>query len=203
MTWIIIGLVLVLAIGPAMYLLPSAKDKRHMMLREAARKHGLMVQITTLPKLDPTDSERVTAGGRTLEPRRSCANYQLPVGQRLHGAGEVLLVKMPEAPTMPVNEVLPGWSLDSGSDSGFWRRLTAIPDVRGLMIAHLGALPDGTYGCALNERYVSCYWNEGVGADAASVAAIQAELEGFKTLLRTHFAAADEQDDNLGDGLKD
>ena len=93
MTWIIIILVIAVVLGPIMHLVPSAKDKRLTALRAAARRCGLTVKITTAPKLDPTAAERVTAGGKTLEPYWSCTAYQIPMAQNLVGVGEFLLLK--------------------------------------------------------------------------------------------------------------
>ncbi len=183
-----------------MYLLPSAKDKRLVMLRQAARKHGLMVKITSVPKLDPTAQERVTAGGKTLEPKYAAASYELPLNTRLRGVGEVMLVRMPDAPTVPLTEALPGWALGADSDQAFWQRLTALPEAVDVIGDVLASLPEGSLGCSLNDRYVSCYWTEKLGSDEDTVAGIEASLMRLKGLLCEHFTPADEAETDLKDG---
>ena len=85
------------------------------------------------------------------------------------------------------------------ADLSFWERLIALPDARELIAGHLAALPEGALGCALNDRYVSCYWTEGPTADADSVAQIQMELSGLRAILRANFAASEDATDVLKD----
>ncbi|MEM9624471.1 MAG: hypothetical protein AAF993_22715, partial [Pseudomonadota bacterium] len=83
MTWLILILVLAMVIGPVMYLVPSARDKRLAELRSQARIAGLGVKLSTLPKLDPSADERVSAGGVIKEAANSCVAYQLPIQGQL------------------------------------------------------------------------------------------------------------------------
>ena len=80
MTWLIIIIILIVAIGPVLYLIPSAKDKRLEQLRTSARKQGLTVKLHQLPKLDPSADERVSPSGEIRTPTISCVGYSLPVG---------------------------------------------------------------------------------------------------------------------------
>ena len=121
MNWLIIILIVFVVIGPVLYLLPNARDKRLIALREQARHAGLAVQITSVPKLDPAAHERVSAGAKTLEPKRLCSAYKMPVATKVVGVEALLLLKKPEFPTVLVNEVVPGWVLHNDSSLSFWR----------------------------------------------------------------------------------
>ena len=114
MTWLIIIGVLVLAIGPIFYLLPSAKDKRLAKLREEARQLGLNVQISFLPKLDPDATERVSAGAAVRDARLTCAAYQLPIGKRLD-LDSFIIQRLPESPTVPIHELFGEWGTLEGN----------------------------------------------------------------------------------------
>ena len=95
LTWLIIALVLVIAIGPVMYLLPSKKDKRLSALREQARKLGLNVRITHVRKLDPTGPERVSSAGEQLDPKVNCVAYSRSVRANLVAFQDLQLIKVP------------------------------------------------------------------------------------------------------------
>ena len=73
MEWFVILLALGVAIGPILYLMPSDRDRYLTSLRALARKLGYTVQLDKVLKLDPTDDERVTAGGGMRQPALSCA----------------------------------------------------------------------------------------------------------------------------------
>ena len=64
--------------------MPSDRDRYLTSLRALARKLGYTVQVDKVLKLDPTDDERVTAGGGMRYPAVSCARYQLPLGITLN-----------------------------------------------------------------------------------------------------------------------
>ena len=53
MTWLLIILVLVVAFGPVLWLVPSKRDKRLSALRSRARAEGLIVEMRRIPKPDP------------------------------------------------------------------------------------------------------------------------------------------------------
>lgn len=190
MNWLIIILVLALAIGPVLYLLPNAKDKRLTALREQARRLGLSVKITSLPKLDPSASERVSAGGKRLDPRVMCASYELPMAQSVREVEPLLFLRLPLEPTVPVREVFDGWALHGDSSAEFWARYSS--DQRSLGVLHecIDRLPRDTLGVAVDERFVSCYWQEKSAAESNVVAQIQAGLAMLRDQLCGRFGAA-------------
>lgn len=50
MTWLIVFIVVALILAPVMWMMPSAAQKRQAIMRERARKLGLMVNIVDLPQ---------------------------------------------------------------------------------------------------------------------------------------------------------
>lgn len=179
MTWLIIVLILVVVIGPVMYLVPTAADKRLTGLRAEARRLGLNVQISSVPKLDPSSDERVTAGGKPLDPRIQCAAYQLTVGENLPIVGQLVLLKLPERPTVLVNEVAPGWVLQQESDAVFWKQYNAAGKGVEKLLEAASLLPGDVLGVAISSRSISCYWRERAQPESGAVDAI---AQGLKLL---------------------
>lgn len=170
-----------------MYLIPNARDKRLTTLRATARAEGLTVQITSVPKLDPSSAERVSAGGKTLEPKIACAAYKLPVGQKLTLKGEITLLKMPDHPSLLVEEVLPGIALSETSDQLFWQRYNQGDVAAQRLLEAFAQLPDDTLAVAIEDQHVSCFWREKAQADAGQVELIREVLEGIRSDLKSRF----------------
>lgn len=80
--WIIIGLILFAAFGPILWLVPSKRDRMLAKLRELARRTGLVVEVTVVPKLGASADERVSAGGKPRDPTLTVAAYRLPMRER-------------------------------------------------------------------------------------------------------------------------
>ena len=179
MTWLIIFIVLAVIIGPVLYLLPNAKDKRLTALRMKARGMGFTIQLSTLPKLDPSADERVSAGGKQLDPRLDCAAYQLPMGQNDLQRGHVTLQRVPDAPTVTLREVTPGWALTEESN-GLW----ALYDREGAGVHALlkaaQTLPEDCIAVAVDHRYVACYWRERASAESEILEALHTALAGLR-----------------------
>ena len=139
MEWFIILLALGVVIGPILYLMPSDRDRYLTSLRALARKLGYTVQLDKVLKLDPTDDERVTAGGGVRHPALSCARYQLPLGITLNNLPAVTLLRIPPTPTVPVERLDNGWGVAAQGDPAQLKSLQqwlARPAaVRGLVTA--------------------------------------------------------------------
>ncbi len=178
---------MVIVIGPIMYLVPNARDKRLTALRATARAEGLTVQITSVPKLDPSAAERVSAGGKTLVPKISCAAYKLPIGQKLVLKGEITLLKMPEHPSLLVEEVLPGIALSEGSDRLFWQQYNQDDLAAQRLLEAFAQLPPDTLAVAIEDHHVICFWLEKAPADAGQVELIREVLEGIRGDLKARF----------------
>lgn len=189
MTWLIIFLILAVAIGPVLYLLPNARDKRLTALREQARRLSFTVQITSLPRLDPHAQERVSAGGKVLSPRRPCTAYKIPIGQSLHGVGSLLLLKLPDSPSVIVNEVMPGWGLDGDSSERFWRSYSAVDGTVEQLLDTFAKLPVDALGVSLDDRFVACYWLEKAAADSGAISELYDVLSSLRSDLCRRFGA--------------
>ena len=173
-----------------MYLVPNPRDKRLMALRSIARTLGMSVQITTVAKLDPSAAERVSAGGKALQPKTACAGYKLPVGKKLSVKGEVILIKLPPAPSVVVNEVLPGVALSADSDKPLWRQYNAQGVATKLIEDAFLRLPEDTLAIAIETHNVVCFWQEKAKADAGQVEIIKGVLEGLRDDLQARFGVA-------------
>ncbi len=74
---IIVG-VLLLAIAPLMWVLPSRRERELATLREAARRLGYTLQVTEVDHPSPAAEEQVSASGRKRRPMLPCVAYRLP-----------------------------------------------------------------------------------------------------------------------------
>jgi hypothetical protein len=182
--WLIIIGVLLVAIGPIFYVLPSAKDRRLAKLRNVARQQGMHVRVAFLPKLDPQAAERVSSAGVRRQTNITCAEYQLPVSKRL-SAPVFLLRRLPASPTVPVYGVFAQWGTLDASQRD---RLKAEPKLVGELASVVDQLPGDTLGLGFDLRVVSCFWSEGATADEAVVVALKGELQGLVDALIRDFS---------------
>jgi len=154
MGWIIAVFVIALVLGPVMYLKPSTKENRLAALRLAARKAGLTVKLDSIPTFDPEPAERVSAGGEVRQTTRSCAAYQRGITLSEPMPIQFRVLRMPPTPTVPVNEVHPGWALDQGLEGSFENKVGQ--SIYGL----LDKAPAFCVGFSVDVRFLSCYWFE-------------------------------------------
>ena len=146
MAWIVVALVLALAIGPLLWLLPSKRDKRIGELRAAARRAGLVVETTAVPKIDVAAEEQVSSGGAPRAARLDCAAYRLLLPKPLLGAPSWRLLKAESE-----NRYLAGWTtlrpprnVPTPSED-YWRRIGDLVD----------GLPGGCVGVDAGEGAVA------------------------------------------------
>jgi len=148
--WIVIGLVLLAAFGPVLWLLPSANDRRLTKLRGRARTLGLEVEIVRLPDVNAAPEERVTAGGRRREPTVAATAYRLPCPRKLTRAPAWRLLRGGDVGP------LSGWQWD-GAPAGspaYWAKLAPV----------LARLPADALACAAQPHAVCCWWRERTAA---------------------------------------
>ena len=146
LAWIVVALVLALAIGPLLWLLPSKRDKRIGELRAAARRAGLVVETTAVPKIDAAAEEQVSSGGAPRAARLDCAAYRLLLPKPLLGAPSWRLLKAERE-----NRYLAGWTtlrpprnVPTPSED-YWRRIGDLVD----------GLPGGCVGVDAGEGAVA------------------------------------------------
>ena len=175
MVWIVIVLVLALAIGPILWLLPSKRDKLVSRFRAVARRRGLVVELVSVPKLDAAAVERVSAGGKARDVTIQCAALRLPLPSATVDVPHWLLLKSASG-----SRYLAGWTpLDPPRNAPpvedeYWQHLAAIVDV----------LPGGCVGVEATQRSVSWLGREHFDGEAVEtvVAQIAAGLEAIAKL---------------------
>ena len=199
MTWLIIAVVLLVAFGPVLWLVPSRRDRRLSALRSEATRQGLVVELARLPNLAPSAEDRVSAGGARREPVIECAQYRkvLPAALR----------------------TLPSWRLRRGGDPGAAADLgvAAWPGQWGFEHAErpplaerqlaeqmlaatapaAAELPEDVIAVAFEPRQLTAYWLEQPGADGAALAGtldrMAEALAELDRRRRAEQAAADPQ----------
>lgn len=174
MTWVIIGLILLAAFGPVLWLVPSKRDRHLSALREQARREGLVVELRRLPKLNPSPDERVTAGGRVKEPVVECTAYAHTLTHRLAWLPSWRLLRN-EGHPQPV----PGWVFDPDlktAGPAFDASLESLDEL-------FGGLPSDVIGVELSARALTLYWLENRAATRETVTALSALLRVAQDLL--------------------
>ena len=173
MTWLIIGVVLLVAFGPVMWLLPSKRDRRLAALRERARREGLIVELRRLPKLDPTPEERVSAGGKVRDPVVECMAYSLTLPRRLRMLEGWRILRHAGA----VDDKVPraGWVVDPG----MFAARPHVARVAQWLEPLLGELPDDVIGVELTAGSAGVYWLEKGASSEATVGRLAELLRQF------------------------
>ena len=177
MTWLLIILVLVVAFGPVLWLVPSKRDKRLSAMRSRARSEGLIVEMRRIPKPDPAPEERVSAGGKVREPVMECASYGLPLPRALKFLPAWRMVrKAAEDGPDPFAE----WQYDQRPKGEGRAYLDAVlPKAESL----LTALPADVAALEVSARMVLAYWLEKPGSTEATVPELAADLGAFADSL--------------------
>ena len=173
MTWLLIILVLVVAFGPVLWLVPSKRDKRLSALRSRARAEGLIVEMRRIPKPDPTPEERVSAGGRVRDPAIECASYGLPLARGLKYLPTFRLVRM-SADQGP--DPFPDWQYDQRPTGDGRAYLEEVLAETGKLTQ---ALPEDVAAVELGARMVLVYWLEKPGSTEALVPDLASAMGAF------------------------
>ena len=183
MTWLIIGVVLLVAFGPVLWLIPSKKDKRLAGLRERARVEGFVVELNRLPNLDPTAEERVSAGGRPRVAVIECSGYSYSMARNLEFLPTWrLLQTRQELPpeTQSSKNRRPGWEFETGRQPER-EHLSAMLDATDEV---LEALPDDVVGLEVARRRLTFYWLEKPGIELDVLATLMAHFKAWEARLR-------------------
>ena len=177
MTWVIICLVLIVAFGPVLWLVPSKRDKRLSAMRSRARSEGLVVEVRRIPKPDPLPEDRVNAGGKVRNPVLECASYglALPRSLKVLPAWRVLRKSADDRP-----DPFPNWQYDQRPKGEGRSHLDAV-----LRLASeaINRLPDDVVALEVSPRMVLAYWLERPGSNEESVPALASALKDFAAAL--------------------
>ena len=186
MTWLLVGGLLILAFGPVLWLMPTKRDRQLVKLREQARREGLIVEVTALPKRCARAEERVGADGVARDATQPCSAYRLPAFKSWQRAPRWFLLRdaggatplsgWAEHPEVP----LPATSVDAD----YWRAVGAAA----------AGLEDHCLAMEVTERAASWYWLENArGREATelvseiaerlrAIASLQARSDVSRTL---------------------
>lgn len=189
---IIIGVTLLFFLGPLLWLRPTPRDKQLERLRARARTLGLHVSVKEIPDPDPHYSQRVTSGGKVLDPKREVAIYRLPIN----------LPPDLDAAHMPVWEVVRMREDKSGQEKhddfnpGLrqgWRLskpgLPLYPEVLAELSGLLDQAPRGTVVLDANTRSVGLSWRErGDEAEVDCIRDLLSEVRSWQLQLARQLA---------------
>lgn len=190
---IIIAVTIALVIGPLLWLRPTPRDRQLQRLRGQARSRGLNVSIREIPDPDPRPQDRVSSGGKLLQPSLNVALYQLPL--RLPGNVEARhapdweVIRLQRDVRSEVEDevsagLLAGWRFSRPG-------LPLVESVVGRLSQALAMAPRGTAKVEGNAAAVGVYWHErGAESEVDTIAAL---LESLRLLqLECSEAAARE-----------
>ena len=191
MTWLIIIVVLLVAFGPVLWLVPSKKDRRLAALRARGRAEGFVVEIRRIPKLNPDPRERVTAGGRVLEPVLELAAYGLALSRRMDFLPAFRVLRAADSTAA---DPFPGWSYDRRPKSR--EHLTPLLEILQPMLAEL---PEDVMALEIERRMLIVYWLEKPGSAVETVTEMAGKLRDFDAsigVLEDRIRAALDEDDS-------
>lgn len=152
MVWIVIALIMIVAFGPILWLMPSPRERRLSALRQRAYRHGMRVELRRLPGQDPAPEERVTAGGLPLDTSRELAAYVMPVGVRLRMLPSWRVLRDGQGMS-----AVPGWSFEPGKRPDH-PNLDPLLGVVGSMLA---GFPEDVVAVEGDPHSLAAYWLEG------------------------------------------
>lgn len=166
---IIIGVTLLLFLGPLLWMRPTPRDKQLERLRARARTLGMHVSVKIIPDPDPHFSQRVTSGGKVLDPKREVAVYRLPIDlpaelDTAHApVWEVARMRGDKEGQDKLDAfnpgLQPGWQI---TRPGLPLHAEVIAELSGL----LAQAPGGTVLLDANSRSCGLYWRERGGEEA-------------------------------------
>lgn len=167
MVWVIIVLILIVAFGPILWLMPSRRERRLSALRQRAYRHGMRVDLRRLPGRDVAPEERVTAGGRALDTSREHAAYVMPLERRLRMLPGWRVLRGGQG-----TSAVPGWTFEPGKRPDH-PRLGVMLDT---LTPFLAGLPDDVAAVECDAHTLSAYWLEGPGTTPDRVDDLAARL---------------------------
>ena len=186
MTWLIVGGLLILAFAPILWLMPTKRDRQLVKLRQQARREGLMVEVTAVPKRGAGPEERVGADGVERDATRPCCAYRLLASRPWRGAPCWFLLRDQNG-AGPVA----GWVAHPdvqlpGVDAGYWAAVGRVFD----------GLDDQCVGMEVTGSAASWYWLENArGREAADLVGEIAQRLRAIAALQSRFEAPADSDE--------
>ena len=189
MVYLVIGLVLLMIIGPIIAVLPSPRQKEQMALRQLAMRLGINVELTTITDPVPKQDKYISSLGKPLDPILKVIAYR-------------------KARKMPVEwrrATIVNWTIERRVESedddlpDNWCWVDERPaTLQKEFVTHLGTalaeLPDDVARVDEMNRILSVYWHE--RHDAAAVHRIDQFLDSCAALLNAAYGVdSDDQED--------
>ena len=190
MAWIVVIVVLLAIIGPVVYLMPSKRERQLADVRMIARRAGLGVALTHIPKLDAAAEERVSAGGVQRDPTIECASYKLMFPRRLDAAPCWYVLR---GASTKRREPIDGWTSVSAIDNvsvteaPYWSTVTSLVE----------AMPGGCLAVEATPNYVAWMGTERLGGEDAETV-VDTITQQLRTLADLH-SEMDQKADNFDD----
>lgn len=152
--WLLIVGILLLAIMPIFWILPSAKQRRQSRQRQYGMQLGFKITLTTAPAVNPETWELVDHAGRPRTPTITVARYALSIaGAPIAASGHWHITRAfnaqaKEGPSLP--------------DTFKWALLPdALSEQHAEQIAHcLTQLPDDVVALERKQQEVAVFWSE-------------------------------------------
>jgi hypothetical protein len=184
LSWLIVVLVLLVAFGPVLWLMPSRRDRVLARMRMRARTHGVRVELVQIDDPDPAPEARVTAGGKRREPKLPGTAYRLPLARAASLAPVWSIVR---ATREAGPKELPGWQWRSApaGDASYWQDVARV----------LSRAPADVFSCEAAPESVSFVWHEKIGDSAPedAVDGLVAILAKLAEIQRIRHAAREEE----------
>ena len=164
MTYFLIGLVVLLVVVPVISILPDAKQRAVMKVRNAAMSRGVGVELTHIPDHAAEAVKRVSGSGRSLSPVLKVAAYRR-YRKRPQSRHDLTAISWSLLRVAKGDDDLPAhWH---------WLERPDLEDPVPLMLflaGKLQRLPESVVSVTEKNRAVSVHWNEsGDGQQAEAI----------------------------------
>lgn len=161
MSYLVIGLILLVIIAPIFAVLPSARQKEQMALRRQAMAKGFQIDFETIDDPDPDPAKYVSNTGKPLERVMQTAAYRYarrrPSDWR----------RLPQVDWSAVRRSNGGGvALPPGWDWGAPVHPAMSNELREFLRAHLVSLPNDVIRVEEKSYVISVFWNEKGGQQA-------------------------------------
>ena len=154
MTYLIIGIILLLVIAPLFAILPSARQKEQMNIRKEAMGKGISVELTSIQDPIPNQDKYISNTGKRLEPILKVAAYRISRRKPRHWRLSPVI----------------NWGLVRGEDDapdlpGTWCWSEAKPEalseeMGNFLVNEIASLPDDVVKIDEMNYVLSVYWHE-------------------------------------------
>lgn len=170
LTYILIFLAICTIVGPALWLIPSQRQREQMALRSTARRLGLQVELASLDDPDPDPAKYRSLSGRQYprlircvalrKHRRRTAEWQEP------RTPSWKLVRVPASAETPS-----GWRWEAGDPAQLSEQLRALIELE------MASLPADVLAVSEEHLLLSAYWLERSGeAGLRAIESLMSEL---------------------------